>query len=451
MGTKKVKESSTSSRRKTTPPIMISVKSTEDSTGPIAFVKEVVVETEPTQRPSRRSPSRSPKRSRRPSHRSTSRSPKRSRSPSPLRSTDHSGEEDNEDEQEYEDEPENPADTTDTLVIKPNDLHSTKATDDGSNTLTGSDKSAAEFRRNLLSEIRKVVEDKEVSFRKLTDIYTPELAKQLTDILSSVQTSMISREKADNSLALVLETVADTSASCYKDSSRLIKMLSDVIGEVRSTEHLFHKAVKQNDDLAIKVNTIQNTLNTIQASLAAHPSLEQGHHQLSPRAHAPVKPPYQAICALCQGDHWIYSCETYRTSQERKDRAKAINVCLQCGRRYKPDPSGKHTTCKRVDYPCSHCSQSSDRDYDETLHHPAFCSLKSKERMDILEQEQQINEQSRKRAIEEEPPLEQELTKKTPLQPPVFREHPSNTSSRGKRPRGSRGSRGGYKGQRPHP
>ncbi|CAL2051219.1 unnamed protein product [Caenorhabditis brenneri] len=449
MGTKKAKESSTSSRRKTTPPIMISVKSTEDSTGPIAFTKEVVVETEPSQRPSRRSPSRSPKRSRRSSHRSTSRSPKRSRSPSPLRSTDHSGEEDNEDEQEYEDEPENLADTTDTLVIKSSDLRTTE-TDNRSNTLNGSDKSATEFRKNLLNEIRKFMEDKEASIKKLTDIYSPALAKQLTDILSDVQTSIISKEKAENSLASTLDTVAETSASCYKDASRLTKMLSDVIGEVRSTERLFQKSVKQNDDLVLKVNNIQNTLNTIQESLAAHPYPQQGRHQQSPRGHAPVKPHYQAICALCRGDHWITLCDIYRTSQERKDKAKAINVCLQCGRLYEPDPSGKHTTCRRVNYPCSHCSQSGERDYDETLHHPAFCSIKSKERMDTLEQEQHINDQSRKRAMEEEPPYEQEMTKKAPLQPPVFREHPPRFPSRGKRPKGSRGGRGGHQGQRPH-
>ncbi|EGT60533.1 hypothetical protein CAEBREN_05019 [Caenorhabditis brenneri] len=463
MGTKKAKESSTSSRRKTTPPIIIPVKSTEDSAGPIAYVKEVVVETQSPQRPSHRSPSRSPK---------------RSRSPSPLHSSDSSSGEDNEDEHEVEDQPENPADTTDTLITKKNDLHSTEPADIRSHTLLGPDKAASEFRRNLLNEVLKIAADNEDSNKKFTSIFTPALAKQLSDTLSCLKTSMYNLGTTENSLSKSLGTVASTTEDCYKEASKFTKLLSDTIGGIRSTERLFQQAVRENSDLVQTVgehsaklvnlqdtlnrieytlNTmkdsrplvphVQDTLNEAQHSLAiGHPSALETPHQLAQRAPAPIRPPVKS-CTLCAGPHWAVECTIFRTSQQRKDRATAINVCRHCARAFDPDTFGKHAKCKRANVQCTYCAQT--RDFDETLHHIAFCSLLSEERMNKMEPFQS-HEQSRKRSSTDDVHPEQDQDSREPLQPPVFNAIPSRGSSyRGKRPRGVRGRGSGHHGQRP--
>ncbi|CAL2048376.1 unnamed protein product [Caenorhabditis brenneri] len=461
MGTKKAKESSTSSRRKTTPPILVPVKTTEDSTGPIAFVKEVVVETEPPQRPSHRSPSRSPN---------------RSRSPSPLQSSDSSG---GEDEQEDEDQPENPADTTDTLITKANDLHSTEPADIRSHTLMGPDKAASEFRRNLLNEVLKIAADNEESNRKFTNIFTPALAKQLSDTLSCLKTSMYNLGTTENSLSTSLGAVASTTEDCYKEASKFTKILSDTIGGIRSTERLFQQAVRENSDLVQTVgehsaklvnlqdtlnrieytlNTmkdsrplvphVQDTLNEAQHSLAiGHPSALETPHHPAQRAPAPIRPATEPICVLCDGPHWAVRCTIFRTSQQRKDRATAINVCRHCARAFEPNSLGKHATCKRSKVQCSYCAKK--RDKDETFHHIAFCSLLSEERMNKIEF-RQASEHSRKRSFTDDVHSEQDEDLTEALHPPVFNAIPSRGSSyRGKRPRGVRGRGSGYHGQRP--
>ncbi|EGT55816.1 hypothetical protein CAEBREN_26033 [Caenorhabditis brenneri] len=461
MGTKKAKESSTSSRRKTTPPILVPVKTTEDSTGPIAFVKEVVVETEPPQRPSHRSPSRSPK---------------RSRSPSPLQSSDSSG---GEDEQEDEDQSENPADTTDTLITKANDLHSTEPTDIRSHTLMGPDKAASEFRRNLLNEVLKIAADNEDSNKKFTNVYTPALAKQLSDTLSCLKTSMYNLGTTENSLSKSLGTVASTTEDCYKEASKFTKLLSDTIGGIRSTERLFQQAVRENSDIVKtvgehsgKLANLQDTLNRIEYTLNAmkdsrplvaniqdslhetqhsraigNPSALETPHQPTQRAPAQLRPPTEPVCVLCAGPHWAVGCTIFRTSQQRKDRADAINVCRHCARAFEPDAYGKHASCRRIGVQCSFCANKRDR--DETLHHIAFCSLLSDEKMNKMELAQS-HEHSRKRSFTDDAYPEQDQDSREPLQPPVFNAIPSRGSSyKGKRPRGARRRGSGHHGQRP--
>ncbi|CAL2052571.1 unnamed protein product [Caenorhabditis brenneri] len=455
---------SSSSKRKTksAQPVMIPVKSTDETSGPIGYSKEIEIETEQPHR----SPDISP-----------SRSPRYSRSPSLINSTpEHSDEENNDDEQEDGEESGNPISTSDTLINKTNDLPSSEASVNRPDTLQAVDKSAAQFRKNLLNEVIRVVDDKADTIKRITSIYTPELTKELSDTLRSIKKSTSHIDKMQNELNKSLGTVADTSETCYNEAQSLNDNLRTVIGDVKATERLFHKSAeetynlmkKANDNanklsklqesinrienampLATTITHILNSLDAIQNTMATgNPlSLDTLHHSAH-RAPAPINRAIQLKCTLCGGPHWIIKCDEYLTSQERKDRATAINVCTHCGRDFTPDPSGKHLLCKRLDTPCTHCAKSKTRDRDEILHHPAFCSLLSQERMERLEQER-VHERPRKRSNSESGYPEQDQAKREPLQPPVFEARPSRQPYRGRHPRGSRGSRGFHRGQRP--
>ncbi|EGT49948.1 hypothetical protein CAEBREN_20394 [Caenorhabditis brenneri] len=276
-----------------------------------------------------------------------------------------------------------------------------------------------------------------------------------------------------NELNKSLGTVADTSETCYNEAQSLNDNLRTVIGDVKATERLFHKSAEETHNLMKKANDnanklsklqesinrienamplattithILNSLDAIQNNMAiGNPlSLDTLNHSAR-RAPAPKSRAIQYSCALCNGPHWINECETYLTSQQRKDRAKEINVCTRCGRACTLDRHGNHIGCSRADTLCSRCYPL--RDKDESNHHAAFCSIRSQERMERIEQDQ-LQEHSRKRSLSDSGHPEQEA-KREPLDPPVFDARPPRQPYRGRHPRGSRGSRGAHRGHRP--